>query len=55
MDFYTEIIKQYPELEITDTKDLFKDGTIEIKDDGDGVQFISVWNYSKPMPKSLEG
>jgi len=55
MDFYSQIISVYPELKFTDEKNLFRDGTIKINDDGDGVQYISAWNYSKPMPKSLEG
>jgi hypothetical protein len=53
MDLYSLIIAALPELAITLEKDLFKDGTIKLNDDGDGVQYISEWNYSKPLPESL--
>lgn len=52
-DLYSLIIAEFPELKITDEKDVFKNGVIELKDDGDGVQYISAWNYSKPLPKEL--
>jgi hypothetical protein len=46
-----QIIKEaYPE--ITDAE--FYNGTIELRDDGDGIQYISQWNYSKPLPEGLE-
>lgn len=53
MDLYTQIINTYPELTITKDYDPFIDGTIRLKDDGDGVQYIAQWNYSKPIPDGL--
>ena len=51
MDFFNQIIGIYPEL----TSDNFgKLETIELRDDGDGVQYINVWNYSKPIPDGLK-
>jgi hypothetical protein len=45
-----QIIKDaYPEIEDNN----FINGTIELRDDGDGIQYISVWNYSKPLPEGL--
>jgi hypothetical protein len=54
MSLYSEIIELFPELTITPEKDNFFDGTIVLGDDGDGVNYIKEWNYSKPLPKSLE-
>ena len=53
MDLYTQIIAVYPELTITDELDQFRNGIVELKDDGDGVQYIAKWGYSKPLPKTL--
>jgi hypothetical protein len=53
MDLYSEIIAVYPELTITGELDQFKNGIIQLKDDGDGIQYIAKWAYSKPLPKSL--
>jgi len=51
MDFFNQIIGIYPEL----TSDNFgKLETIELRDDGDSVQYINVWNYSKPIPDGLK-
>lgn len=47
----SEIIKEtYPE--INDGE--FSRGRIELRDDGDGVQYISKWDYDKPIPKGLK-
>ena len=54
MSLYSEIIAVFPELTITPEKDSFFDGTILLVDDGDGVTYIKEWNYTKPLPKSLE-
>lgn len=55
MDLYAKIIETYPELEIKDGKDLFASGKIiELRDDGDGIQYINVWNYEKPIPEGLK-
>ena len=53
MDLYTQITTVYPELTITKDYDPFFNGTIRLKDDGDGVQYIAEWNYSKPIPDGL--
>ena len=51
MDLFTKITNAYPELTI---KDFDIDGSIELRDDGDGVQYIYSWSYSKPIPNGLE-
>jgi hypothetical protein len=53
MDLYTQIIAVYPELTITDERDQFRNGIVQLKDDGDGVQYIAKWAYSKPLPTTL--
>jgi hypothetical protein len=45
------IIEAYPEL--TDA-DFAPRGTIELRDDGDGIQYIAKWTYSKPIPAGLK-
>ena len=55
MDLYQKIIEVYPELEITAENDQFASGkVIELRDDGDGIQYINAWNYEKPLPKGLK-
>ena len=49
MTLYETIIKEYPELAESRS---FIDGTIVLKNDGDG-DFIAEWNYSKPLPDGL--
>jgi hypothetical protein len=45
-----DVIKQtYPE--INDSE--FISGSIELKDDGDGIQYLAKWDYSKPIPEGL--
>ena len=51
MDFYSEIIAVYPEL--TD-EDFALRGCIRLQDDGDGIQYIAKWEYSKPIPTGLK-
>lgn len=53
MDLYSLIIAEFPELEITTETDPFRNGTVQLKDDGDGVQYIAAWNHSIDLPKSL--
>jgi len=54
MTLYDLIIQSYPELTITTSNDQFDlKGCIELKDDGDGIQYISKWEYSKPIPEGL--
>jgi len=48
-DLYTTIKNTYPEIE----NNKFSDGTIKLQDDGDGIQYIVKWKYSKPIPSGL--
>jgi hypothetical protein len=51
MDLLTQITEIYPELTVLDFRP--REGSIELCDDGDGVQYISKWEYSKPIPEGL--
>jgi hypothetical protein len=51
-DLFTQITEIYPELT---EKDFFPGaGVVQLFDDGDGVQYIKQWNYSKPIPEGLK-
>jgi hypothetical protein len=50
MDLFTQIKNVYPEL--TDA-DFIDEGKIRLCDDGDGIQYIAKWEYSKPIPEGL--
>jgi len=50
MNICEEIIKSIPELKATDD---FRKLGIWLKDDGDGIVYISKWEYSKPIPDGL--
>jgi hypothetical protein len=50
MDFFTQITNAYPELNSLDFSD---QGLIRLQDDGDGIQYIAKWEYSKPIPDGL--
>lgn len=50
MDLYTLIVNIYPEL----TNEDFCNGIISLRDDGDGIQYIAKWEYSKPIPDGLK-
>jgi hypothetical protein len=52
MDFYTQITAAYPELNDEDFDP--KSGLIHLNDDGDGIQYISRWEYPHPIPKGLK-
>jgi hypothetical protein len=39
--------------ELTDD-DFGRNGSIELHDDGDGVDYIARWDYSKPIPDGLK-
>ena len=54
MALYDEIIAVYSELTITPEKDEFALGCIKLCDDGDGLQYIGKWEYSKPIPAGLK-
>ena len=51
MDLFTQITTVYPELTL---EDFGKLKTIELRDDGDGIQYIDKWNYSKPLPEGMK-
>ena len=51
MDLFTQITAVYPELT---PEDFGKLETIELRDDGDGIQYINKWNYSKPLPEGMK-
>lgn len=47
-----KIIREtYPD--ITDADFMPGLGSILLKDDGDGIQYIAKWEYSKPLPDGL--
>jgi hypothetical protein len=50
MSLFDEIIAVYPELT---SQDFEPKGSIELRDDGDGIQYISKWEYSEPIPDGL--
>ena len=52
MDLFNQILETYPELTVSDFEP--DSGSILLKDDGDGVQYISKWNYSKPIPEGMK-
>jgi hypothetical protein len=49
MDLSKIIKETYPEI----TDDEFVIGSILLQDDGDGIQYIKKWEYSKPIPEGL--
>lgn len=52
MDLFSKIVESYPEL----NEEHFnpRTGVIGLQDDGDGIQYIAKWDYSKPIPESLK-
>jgi hypothetical protein len=52
MDLFTKIIETYPELTMQDFA--LSTATILLADDGDGVQYVAKWEYTKPIPKGLK-
>jgi hypothetical protein len=52
MDLFTQITIVYPELTDADFYPL--NGSILLRDDGDGIQYIAKWDYSKPIPDGLK-
>ena len=50
-NLFDELQSIYPELTTSDFAPT--DGTITLSDDGDGVQYISKWDYSEPIPKGF--
>jgi len=51
MTKWATIVATYPEL--TDN-DFGRNGSIELHDDGDGIDFIARWEYSKPIPDGMK-
>jgi hypothetical protein len=51
MDLFTKITNVYSELTIEDF--VPRTGSITLQDDGDGIQYIARWDYSKPIPDGL--
>jgi hypothetical protein len=52
MDLATQITNAYPELTENDFEPI--KGSILLKDDGDGIQYLAKWNYTKPIPDGLK-
>ena len=48
---WEQIVATYPNL--TDN-DFSLNGSIELRDDGDGIQYIAKWEYSKPLPEGMK-
>ena len=51
MSKYEEIVKVYPELTVNN---FGRNGQIELCDDGDGIDYIAKWEYSKPLPEGMK-
>ena len=51
MDLFTKITNVYSELTSEDFAP--NTGSITLQDDGDGIQYIARWDYSKPIPDGL--
>ncbi len=51
MALYDDITAVYPELT---NEDFNTKGSIELRDDGDGIAYIYKWEYSKPIPTGLK-
>ena len=52
MDLWNQITFTYPELNDLDFDPRL--GSILLKDDGDGIQYIAKWEYSQPIPAGLK-
>lgn len=52
MDLFFEITSVYPEL--NDSYFEPSRGSILLCDDGDGIQYVAKWDYSKPIPKGIK-
>jgi hypothetical protein len=52
MDLFTKLVNAIPELTLDDFHPVT--GTISLKDDGDGIQYITEWNYSKAIPSGFK-
>jgi hypothetical protein len=52
MDLFTEITSIYPDLTPLDFEPIR--GSILLRDDGDGIQYIAKWEHSNPMPEGMK-
>ena len=52
MDLFTQITTVYSELTEQDFRPIT--GSILLCDDGDGIQYIAKWEYSKPLPDGMK-
>ena len=52
MSLLEQIIETYPELTIEDFN--YRDGSINLQDDGDGIVYIKKWEYLKPLPEGMK-
>lgn len=52
MSLFDQIVQTYSELTSKDFHPI--SGSINLKDDGDGIAYISKWEYSKPIPEGLK-
>ena len=52
MDYWKIIIEAYPELTNADFQP--NAGKINIRDNGDGNQYLSKWDFEKPIPEGLK-
>ena len=50
MKLWEKIIEAYPEIDPTDD---WRTLGIILQDDGDGIEYIAKWEYSKPIPDGL--
>jgi hypothetical protein len=52
MTLYDEIVAIYSDLTVDDFDP--RHGSIGLSDDGDGIVYISKWDYSKPLPSGMK-
>jgi hypothetical protein len=52
MDLFEKITSVYSDLTSADFQP--NSGSILLHDDGDGIQYLKSWNYSKPIPDGLK-
>ena len=50
MKLWEQIIEAYPEINPADD---FRKLGIYLVNDGDGIEYIGKWEYSKPIPEGL--
>lgn len=51
MELFEQIIEAFPEIQPTDS---FKSLGIYLQDDGDGIVYVSKWEYKEPLPKGFK-